>query len=118
MQNHIETGKMGEDLAVDWLLKNGYTIRERNWRNSHCEIDIIAAKNGCLHIVEVKTRRSLLFGGPELSVNPKKFYRLQKATRAYTRGSKIYRWLQFDIVAVTLLPNKLPLIELFEDIYF
>lgn len=118
MREHIKTGKMGEDLAADWLQKNGYAIKARNWRNSHCEIDIIATKMGCLHIIEVKTRRSAAFGGPEISVNAKKFHHLQKAAHAYTRGKKIYQWLQFDVVAVTLLERQLPQIELFEDVYF
>jgi putative endonuclease len=53
----LTLGKQGEDWAVDHLLKQGFEIRERNYRSRHGEIDIVAFKNGQLHFVEVKTRR-------------------------------------------------------------
>ena len=37
-----ELGKIGEDLAVEYLQDKGYQILERNWRSGHKEIDIIA----------------------------------------------------------------------------
>lgn len=41
-----EWGKMAEDIAAEYLLTNGYIIRERNWRiGNKIEIDIIAEKD-------------------------------------------------------------------------
>ena len=42
MAQHNDTGQWGEDLAVQHLKSKGYTIRDRNWRSGHREIDIIA----------------------------------------------------------------------------
>ena len=51
--HNIKLGKLGEDLATDYLVSKGYTIFERNWRNHHKEIDIIAFDGKMLVIVEV-----------------------------------------------------------------
>ena len=45
MAEHNELGQLGEDLAVDFLQKNGYEILDRNWRFQKAEIDIIAQKD-------------------------------------------------------------------------
>ena len=37
-----ELGKIGEELAVEYLTDKGYQILERNWHSGHKEIDIIA----------------------------------------------------------------------------
>ena len=52
--HNIKLGKLGEDLATDYLVSKGYTIFERNWRNHHKEIDIIAFDGKMLVILEVK----------------------------------------------------------------
>jgi len=44
MSEHFELGKKGEQIAVDYLIKKGYKILERNWRFQKAEIDIIATK--------------------------------------------------------------------------
>ena len=60
-----DTGFFGETKAAAFLISKGYSILYRNWRYKHLELDIIAAKDGLLHIVEVKTRSSVDFGFPE-----------------------------------------------------
>ena len=65
MAIHNELGKKGEQLAVDFLQKKGYTILDRNWRFKKAEVDIIAQKEQILAIVEVKTRSSNYFGNPQ-----------------------------------------------------
>jgi putative endonuclease len=50
------TGQLAETAAAEYLTRQGYVIRDRNWRNRWCEIDIVAEKDGCLHFVEVKFR--------------------------------------------------------------
>jgi len=56
MVEHIEVGKIGENIACGYLLKTGYKLVERNYRQKYGEIDIIAInKGGILVFVEVKT---------------------------------------------------------------
>jgi putative endonuclease len=72
MAQHIDTGKTGECLAAEWLVRNGFTVIQRNWRHHRYEVDIIAGRRSILHFIEVKTRRSLTYGHPEESVSKKK----------------------------------------------
>lgn len=51
-------GKLGENLACDFLLNLGYSIIDRNIRVHHKELDIVALDGGKLIVVEVKTRSS------------------------------------------------------------
>ena len=64
MSNTKETGNYGEIQASNYLVKKGYTIIARNYYGKHGEIDIIAVTpdNTTLVFVEVKTRKSKLFG--------------------------------------------------------
>lgn len=115
--NNLLTGKKGEDLAVAYLQQKGFIILERNWRFSHAEIDIIAAKNAVLHFVEVKTRKSLKYGAPEESVSVKKMNQLKKGAEEYQFRNNEWKEVQFDVLAITLSNNRIEY-WLNEDVYF
>ena len=83
MAEHNDLGKLGEELAVDFLEKNGYEILETNWTFQKAEVDIIALKNNVLAVIEVKTRSSIDFGLPQEFVKPKKIQLLVKAINEY-----------------------------------
>jgi putative endonuclease len=116
MAKHIKLGIEGECIAADWLQKIGYQLIDRNWRYSHLEIDIVAMQKQTLHFIEVKTRSSNVFGGPELGVNRRKMKRLKRAAHYYLNINPGHTWIQFDIVAITFKEGEPPLIELFEDV--
>lgn len=52
----FSTGRQAEAAAVRYLENKGYIIKDQNWRTRFCEIDIIAEKNKCLYLIEVKYR--------------------------------------------------------------
>ena len=112
------TGKKGEQLAAGFLTDNGFEIQEKNWRYHHLEVDIIASKNGRLHIVEVKTRNSLRYGNPEESITKNKMKFLKNAAEAYQYQHKQWLYLQFDVIAITLISDIETEIFLIEDVYF
>ncbi len=112
------TGKKGEQIAASFLLDNGYEIQEKNWRHHHLEVDIIASKNGRLHIVEVKTRNSTRYGHPEESITKNKMKFLKNAAEAYQYQHKQWLYLQFDVIAITLISDIETEIFLIEDVYF
>lgn len=100
MAEHNELGKLGEELAVEFLRKNGYEILETNWTFQKAEIDIIAKKEDTLAIVEVKTRSSIEFGLPQDFVKPKKIQLLVKAVDAYVIEKDLDINVRFDIIAI------------------
>jgi putative endonuclease len=100
MAEHNELGKLGEELAIEFLRKNSYEILETNWTFQKAEIDIIAKKENTLAIVEVKTRSSLDFGLPQDFVKPKKIQLLVKAVNEYVVSKDMDIEVRFDIIAI------------------
>ena len=117
MALHNELGKEGEQMAISWLKEKGYEILHCNWRHSYYEIDIVAKKGEKLHIVEVKARQGNYFGNPEDSVTKKKFKHLQKAADEFLFLNPGYKWIQYDILAITLHKNKETEYFLLEDVF-
>jgi putative endonuclease len=117
MAEHNDLGKLGEELAVDFLQQNGYDILETNWTFQKAEIDIIAQKENTLAIVEVKTRSSLEFGLPQDFVKPKKIQLLVKAVNEYLISNDLDLEVRFDIISVYKEDKELK-IEHLEDAFF
>lgn len=126
MAAHNELGKEGEELAVKWLRRHGYTILHCNWRHSHYEIDIVATKmhqvprqgeTEFLHFVEVKARKASPFGNPEDSVSKKKFRHLKQAADEYLHRHPGHRWIQYDILSITLTGPDEAEYFLLEDVF-
>ena len=84
-----DTGDKGEDLAVKLLEDSDYEIVERNYRFGKGEIDIIAKDKDTLVFVEVKTRKNLEFGPPELAITMNKQRQIKKIAEAYLFEKKI-----------------------------
>lgn len=104
MATHNELGEKGEQLAVEFLQKEGYTILEKNWRFKKAEVDIIAQKKDMLVSVEVKTRTSNYFGNPQDFVNQKKIQLLVEAINEYVISKDLDVEVRFDIIAI--IQNK------------
>lgn len=105
LADHNELGKIGEQLAVDYLLRDGYAILERNFIYDKAEIDIIAQNDEkTIVVVEVKTRNSAFFGDPQSFVTPGKIKLLVKAADEYMVANSLDKEIRFDIIAV--LKNK------------
>ena len=117
MAKHNELGKKGEDLAIGFLIKNGYAIQERNYRFDKAEVDIIAKKENVLAIVEVKTRSTTDFGNPEEFVKPKQIQRLVKAVNEYVIGNDLDIEVRFDIISI-VKEKKYFNIEHIENAYY
>ena len=82
--NNVQLGKNGEDIASEFLVKNGYTILERNARFSRlCEIDIIALDKNTLVFCEVKTRKTLICGSPFEAITKTKYNNIRKGVEEY-----------------------------------
>jgi len=112
----LETGALGEKIARKYFENLGYEILQSNWRCGHWEIDLIAAFEGVLHIIEVKTQYARTAGFPEENVDRRKLKNLMQAADMYLAMDKRWRRIQFDVLAVTLRKSGHELF-LVEDVY-
>lgn len=76
-------GDDAETKAAEYLMRQGYAIVARNWKNKYCEIDIISQKEGTLYFIEVKYRSSTQQGGGVAAITPKKLKQMQFAAEFY-----------------------------------
>ena len=72
----FEIGRQAEAVAANFLQSKGCTILDRNWRTRWCEIDLIARRNSCIFLCEVKYRRHSLQGAGLDYITPKKLQRM------------------------------------------
>ena len=116
MAKHNDFGKLGEEIAVNYLMEKGYEILERNWRNIHKEIDIIARDGRFLVIVEVKTRQTDEYGNPDIAVTRKKQRMLIAAANAYIMRNRLDIETRFDIISIIFSDGE-PVIDHVEDAF-
>lgn len=116
MSNNVSFGKQGEELAAQFLIYKGYSILDRNWRFEHKEIDIVALHKNTLVIVEVKTRKSDLYGKPELAVNKRKQQLLISAANDYVFIHSLDFEVRFDIISIYFCGGN-PIIDHIEDAF-
>ncbi len=118
MGSHNELGKIGEEIAAQYLLKKGYKILRRNFFFDKAEIDIIAQKEeDTVVIVEVKTRNSDFFGDPQSFVTSGKIKNLVKAANEYIVSNDLDVEVRFDVIAI-LKNQKTESLEHFENAFY
>lgn len=103
-----QTGALGEQIASDWLLRQGCELIVRNWRCQEGELDIIAAEGDTLLFLEVRTRTTLgRFGTAEESVDWRKQRQVRHlAARYLSTAQHPYRRFRFDVIVVFLHRNS------------
>lgn len=110
-------GAWGEDLALRYLTRRGYTLVERNYRTRRGEIDLIVRKEGVLVFVEVKLRRTTSFGNPLEAVTPRKQRTLRSLAEQYLAVHQPdFETLRFDVVGI-LAGHNGPRIDHIEDAF-
>ncbi len=119
MAKHNETGKIGEDIAAEYLTGKGWIIVERNFRRPYGEIDIVARLPGSNPFGRGETRGLLVFVEvktvshgtvphetyrPEENIHPQKLRRLGNTIQAYLAYKRHEGDWRFDVLAVFLNP--------------
>ncbi len=107
---HLKTGRWGEKQAERFLKKAGYKILGRRVRSGkHDEIDLIARVDDTMVFVEVKARKSEVFGRPAAAVNRDKRRKLSRAAVTFLQKCKLRPpYIRFDIVEVVGTPTGDP----------
>lgn len=126
--NASEVGRIGEEFAADFLVKNGYRLvlanfkvpigRNRRGVAVSGEIDLIALDENVLCFIEVKTRSSDEFASPIAAVDIKK-------QRQITRTARVYRKIfhlqstkfRYDVISIVLEKKAEPKIELIKNFW-
>lgn len=104
-------GCEGEGLAVTYLERHNYKILQRNFRCRSGEIDIVARDGKTTVFVEVKTRKSRLYGPPQLSVTPFKQRQISKAALTWlAKKGQLEVCARFDVISITFIGQQ-PQIE-------
>ncbi len=94
-------GRTGERMAGEALVRQGYSILERNFRCQYGEVDLVAEHEGELVFVEVKTRRGMAYGRPEEAVTFRKQQKILEVASYYldVHDCSLRSW-RIDVVAV------------------
>ncbi|MEO5635399.1 MAG: YraN family protein [Candidatus Paceibacterota bacterium] len=121
-------GELGENIAVQFLVKHGYSILDRNYTMKWGEIDIVAEKDAKIHFVEVKSvsrtdlsnvnRETLDQYSPEDNMHPWKLKRMARTVQTYLMSNKLEKreW-QVDLLVIFLdTKNKKAKVKVVKDI--
>jgi len=111
-------GQSGEDIAVEFLGKNGYRVLTRNYRCRLGEIDIIAKEGDTLVFIEVKTRKGEAYGSPAAAVTSKKQRQISRTAQYYLAEHNLFdAAARFDVVSLVISPDQRTHIEIIADAF-
>ena len=110
-------GIEGEDRAVTFLKKKGYSILTRNYRTPFGEIDVIARDGSTIVFVEVKTRKDDLFGYPFEAVDKRKKLKMKKSALLFLKKQKKQSPARFDVLSIFSADSGGMEIEHFKDAF-
>jgi len=99
---NLATGKLGENIAKEYLENKGYKIIEQNYKTKYGEIDLVAKKGNELIFIEVRTKRGEDFGTPEETINKNKLRKLWGNARAYAAWKRWQGPCRIDAVCLVL----------------
>jgi putative endonuclease len=95
-------GAQGEDMALKFLLQQGYRFLDRNFRTRFGELDLVLMDGNEIVFAEVKKRASTAFGYPEEMVNWKKKRNLRKTAHIYLDRKRLDEFFyRFDTIAIS-----------------
>lgn len=103
MPNKRKLGEQYEQMVAIHLRRQGYLIKERNWRCKFGEVDIIAVKDNYLVFIEVKFRSKQTYGSPAEAVDYHKQRRISNVSSCYLykKHYPIDTPVRYDVAAVT-----------------
>ncbi|SHI29885.1 YraN family protein [Parasporobacterium paucivorans] len=109
--NKRQTGAQFEKITAEFLMEQGYTILEMNYRCRTGEIDIVAKEDGYICFVEVKYRNGTDYGFPAEAIGGRKRLTIFNTARHFllTHGYQDETPARFD--AVLILGKELELIR-------
>ncbi len=97
-----ERGRIGEEQAVAELVRQGYSIVERNYRCKSGELDVVAREGDILVFIEVRSRADGEHGSALETVGARKQRQIARVAAHYLAARKpVFRECRFDVVGIT-----------------
>jgi len=114
----VELGRLGEEIAAEFLVRQGMVVLSRNWRCRQGELDLVVADGRRLVVCEVKTRSGTGFGHPAEAVTRRKMSRIRQLTRCWLAEHRV-RWceVRFDVLSVLCPPDGEPHVEHLQGVF-
>jgi len=102
--NSSSVGEDGENRASNYLLLNGYSLVERNFRTKTGEIDIIVYKDEVLVFVEVKTMPNATADMLCKVLNTQKQQRIIKTSKRFLQKHREYSnsYIRYDVIVLDM----------------
>ena len=111
-ESRAALGRLGEDIAAEYLQGRGLRILDRNWRCGSGELDIVAMDDGVIVVCEVKTRSTDAFGQAVSAVGTDKARRLRRLAVLWLRDrGGVSMPVRFDVVGVLISRERPPVID-------
>lgn len=85
---NYQSGHDAEKTAATYLQKQGFKIRELNWKTKYCEIDIVAERKKVVYFVEVKARKTAFQGSGLDYITPKKLQQMRFAAEMWVQTNQ------------------------------
>lgn len=104
-QFNLSTGKLGEEIAREFLKKKGFEILAQNYKTKYSEIDLVTKQGKELVFVEVRTKIGENFGSPEDSLDKKKLNKLQFNAKSYIWKNHCSGNFRVDAICLVLNNN-------------
>ncbi|WP_319370141.1 YraN family protein [uncultured Ilyobacter sp.] len=93
-------GDIYETKALEFLESRGYKLIKKNFRSKYGEIDIIVEKDDITIFVEVKYRKSDIFGSGIDAVNTRKQRRIYLTAMKYIQEENLKdSEVRFDLIS-------------------
>lgn len=98
---HLLRGEAAEEQAYQFLINNGLQPVCRNYRCKQGELDLIMTEGSTLVIIEVRFRKTDIYGSALESITSRKQARIIMATQHYLSGQKTETAIRFDVIALS-----------------
>ena len=97
-----KTGDEGELIAIRYLQKHGFKIKQTNFKFGRFgEVDIVATQNNLTIFIEVKYRNSLKFWAPEEAIIKSKLRKCKKTVEYYCARNRVdLEKIRFDVITI------------------
>lgn len=112
-----DIGKLGEDFAAKYFIKNGYNVVGRNYHSRYGEIDLIAENSEYTVFVEVKTRGEKRIATAREAVDRSKQKKIILTAMQYMQEKMTENQPRFDVFEVMQKDGSINSFNLIENAF-